>query len=117
MAGVAGTTLLWRGTFVDQIWTLNPNAHRQLAPMGRIVGVAFLVLAVALGVAAVGWFLQRLWGWRLAIAIITIQLVADLLNLLRGDFVRGPVGILVAGALLIYLLRRDVKTVFLARSV
>ena len=34
------------------------------------------------------------------------------MNLLRGDFVRGSIGILVAGALLVYLLRRDVKGTF-----
>ncbi|HVI80338.1 MAG TPA: hypothetical protein VM715_19720 [Candidatus Acidoferrum sp.] len=35
------------------------------------------------------------------------------MNLLRGDFVRGPIGILIAGALLIYLLRRAIKGTFL----
>lgn len=113
MAGLTGTTLLWPGTFLDRIWALNPTAYTQLGPMGRIVGAAFLFLAVALGAAAVGWFLRRLWGWRLAVAIIAIQVIGDMMNLLRGDFVRGPIGILVAGALLIYLLRRDVKGAFL----
>jgi hypothetical protein len=113
MAGLAGTTLLWRGTFLDRIWALNPTAYTQLAPMSRIIGAAFLFLAVALGGAAVGWFLRRLWGWGLAVAIISIQVVGDLMNLLRGDFVRGLIGILVAGALLIYLLRVDVKGTFL----
>jgi len=32
-------------------------------------------------------------GWRLAVALIAIQLIGDLMNLLRGDFVRGPIGI------------------------
>jgi len=113
MASLAGLTLAWRGTFLDRIWALNPTAYTQLAPLGRLVGAAFLLLAVALGVAAVGWFLRRLWGWQLAVAIIAIQLLGDLMNLLRGDFVRGPIGILIAGALLIYLLRRAIKGTFL----
>ena len=113
MASLAGTTLVWPGTFLDRIWVLNPTAYTQLAPLRRFVGPAFLLLAVALGAAAVGWFLRRLWGWRLAVAIIAIQLLGDLMNVLRGDFVRGPIGFLIAGALLIYLLRRDVKGMFL----
>ena len=113
MAGLAGTTLMWRGSFLDLIWALNPTAYQQLAPMDRSVGTAFLLLAVVLGAAAVGWFRRRLWGWRLAMGIIAIQVIGDLVNLLRGDFVRGPIGIAAAGVLLIYLLRRNVKRIFL----
>jgi len=113
MASLAGATLVSRGTFLDGIWLLNPSAYKQLVPLGRSVGAAFLLLAVALGAAAVGWFRRRLWGWKLAVSLIGIQVIGDILNLLRGDFVRGPTGIVVAGALLIYLLRRDVKGTFL----
>ena len=113
MASLAGITLVWRGTFLDRIWALNPTAYTQLAPLGPLVGAAFLLLAVALGAAALGWFLRRLRGWRLAVAIIAIQVIGDLMNVLRGDFVRGSIGMLVAGALLIYLLRREIKGTFL----
>lgn len=113
MASLAGTTLVWRGTFLDQIWLLNPTAYMQLEPSSRFVGPAFLLLGVALGAAAVGWFLRKLWGWRLAVAIIAVQVLGALMNLLRGDFVRGAAGFLIAGTLLIYLLRRDVKGMFL----
>lgn len=113
MASLAGTTFVWRGTFLDRIWTLNPTAYRQLVPWGRSVGAAFLLLAVALGAAAVGWFRRRLWGWRLAVAVIVIQIIGDTVNLLRGDFVRGLIGIVFAGALMIYLLRPEIEGTFL----
>ena len=113
MASLAGATLVCTGTFLDRIWALNPTAYMQLAPLRRFVGPIFLLLAVALGAAGVGWFLRRLWGWRLAVAIIAIQLIGDLMNVVRGDFVRGPIGFVLAGALLVYLLRREVKGTFL----
>ena len=113
MASLAGTTLVCRGTFLDDIWVLNPTAYRQLTPLSRSFGAVFLLLAVVLASAAVGWFRRRLWGWRLAIVVIVIQVIGDVVNLLRGDFVRGPIGIAVAGAVLIYLLRQDVKRLFL----
>jgi len=63
MAGLAAVTLLWRGTALDRLWALNPAAYRQLTPLGGIVGIFFLALAIALTTAGIGWFRRRLWGW------------------------------------------------------
>ncbi len=112
MASLAGTTLLWRGTPLDRMWTLNLRAYNQLAPRGRVVGPLFLLLGVALLAAGTGWYRRRRWGWGLTVVIITTQVLGDLLNAFRGDFVRGAVGFIVAGALLIYLLRQDVRSAF-----
>src|SRR5277367_4817613 len=71
MASLAATTLLWRGTVLDRVWALNPMAYRQLAPLGNAVGTFFLLLAVALATAGIGWFRHRLWGWKLSVVIIS----------------------------------------------
>lgn len=105
MAGFAGTTLLWRGTIADRVWQLNPMAYHQLAPLGTLIGVPFLVLSAALLAAGIGWFGRRLWAWRLAVAIIATQVIGDLFNALRGEFLKGALGVVIASALLIYLLR------------
>ena len=112
MAALAGTTLIWRGTALDRVWVLNATAYRQLAPLGRIVGILFLVLSATLAAAGTGWFRRRLWGWRLAVGIIATQLLGDLVNFLMGDFVRGGTGFAIAGALLLYLLRPKVRAAF-----
>ena len=52
-----------------------------------------------------------MWAFRLTVAVICTQLVGDLVNLVRGDLVRGGIGILVAGALLFYLLRSRIRTI------
>ena len=74
MASLAGLTLAFPGTAMDRIWILNSRAYQQLAPLGKEVGILFLLLAVTLAVAAAGWFLRRIWGWRLAVAIIATQI-------------------------------------------
>jgi len=109
MASLAGTTLVWRGTTLDRLWTLNPRAYKELAPHGKAAGIPFVFLGVTLVVAGMGWFKRRLWGWRLAVSIIAVQVLGDLVNAFMGDLVRGGVGFVIAGALLVYLLRPQVK--------
>ena|SRR2546426_8046563 len=112
MASLAGTTLTWPGTPLDRMWVLNPTAHRQLATLGKPAGILFLLLSATLAVAATGWFQRRLWGWRLAVAVIATQVLGDLVNFFRGDWLRGGVGFSIAAALLFYLLRPAVRAVF-----
>jgi hypothetical protein len=112
MASIAGTTLTWPGTFLDRLWALNPAAHKQLATFAKPAGILLLLLAATLALAATGWFKQRLWGWRLAVAVIATQVLGDLVNFFRGDYWRGGVGFSFASALLFYLLRPAVRAVF-----
>jgi len=114
MASLAGTTLIWRGTLLDQMWVLNRPAYRQLASLDETVGVPFLVLSAALAVSGVGWFTRRTWGWRLAVFLIATQVLGDLINIFMGHFVRGAVGVTIASALLLYLLRPGVRDAFAA---
>ena len=112
MASLAATTLLRRGTPLDRLWSLNPTAYNQLAPLGGIVGILFLALAATLITAGIGWFRRRLWGWRLAVVIIATQVLADVVNCVRGDWLRGGTGVIIAGALLLFLLQPRIRATF-----
>jgi hypothetical protein len=112
MAGLAAITLLSPGTPLDGLWVLNPIAYKRLAPLGRTAGILFLLLGAALTTAGVGWFRHRLWGWGLAVVIIAIQVVGDVVNCIRGDFLRGGIGVVIAGALLLFLLQPRIRGSF-----
>ena len=112
MASLAATTLLWRGTALDRLWALNPIAYKQLAPLGSMVGVFFLLLGAALTTAGIGWFRRRVWGWRVAVVIIATQVLGDVVNCVRGDLLRGGTGVIIAGALLMFLLQPKIKATF-----
>lgn len=112
IASLAGATLICRGTVLDRIWVLNPNAYNQLAPLGRLVGVAFVMLGAVMLVAGLGWIRRRLWGWRLGVAILAVQALGDLVNCLRGDFLRGGIGLVISVGLLLYLRSRTIRSCF-----
>jgi len=116
MALLAATTLLFAGTPLDRVWSLNPRAYRELAPFGKMAGVGFALLAATLALAAVGWFHRRSWGWRLAVALIAVQVLGNLFNLFRGRLVEGAAGVTIAGALLGYLLSKSIRNTFRART-
>ncbi len=113
MASLAAMTLIWRGTILDRAWALNPKAYQQLAPLRGNVGILFLLLSLALAATGIGWFRHRLWGWKLAVAIIGAQIVADMANAIRGELIRGGIGVVIAGALLFYLLSPRVRAAFI----
>jgi len=94
------------------VWSLNPTPYNQLAPLGAIVGIFFLALAAILITAGIGWFRRRLWGWRLAVVIISTQVLGDVVNCVRGDWLRGGTGVIIAGALLLFLLQPRIRAAF-----
>ena len=112
MAALAAGTLLWSGTVLDRVWRLNPTAHAQLLPHRHLFGPMFVVLSTALLLAGMGWFRRRRWSWRLTIAVLATQVLGDIANCIRGDFLGGGIGLIVAGALLLYLLQPTVRNAF-----
>jgi hypothetical protein len=56
MASLAGTTLVWRDSILDRVWAINAPAYARLAPLGKTVGIPFLLLGATLAVAGAGWF-------------------------------------------------------------
>jgi hypothetical protein len=115
MASLAGITLVWRGTALDRIWTLNPRAYNELAPLGERIGFLFLSLAAALAIAGTGWLKRRRWGWQLAVVIIGTQVLGDVTNIFYGRIIQGVVGVTIAGALLFYMTRPYVRASFVAK--
>ena len=71
-----------------------------------------MILALVLVVSGVGWFQHSLWGWRLAVAVIATQVIGDIVNLVRGDLLRGGIGVIIACALLLYLLTPRIRAAF-----
>jgi hypothetical protein len=116
MATFAGVTLIFPGTFLDRAWALNPVGHAGLTARGRWVGFLFPLLGLTLAAAGMGWLKRRRWGWVLAILLIGGNAAGDLVRLASGAWAAGTVGVLMAGALLVYMTRPGMRHFFRSRD-
>jgi uncharacterized membrane protein (DUF2068 family) len=112
MSAYAAVTLLIPGTFLDALWVLNEQGHAGLAELGRGAGLLFIVLSALLALAAVGWFRRQTWGWMLGVVIVALNIAGDIVNIFRGEGLKGVVGVGIAGVLLIYMTRAGVRNYF-----
>lgn len=112
MAAYAAVTLLKPGTVLDRLWALNETGHAQLATLGKSAGLGFVVLSALMFTTAIGWFRRRYWGWLLGTTIIAINATGDLINGVMGEWLKGAVGVAIAGLLLFYMTRSGVRHYF-----
>ena len=113
IALAVGVALLFPGTFLDRMWIYNQMAHAAFQAVGRIAGVGFLLLALAVGVTALGLSGGRRWAWRVAILIFALNGIGDLFGLLAtGDLIRSGSGLVIAIGFVFVLLRRNVRASF-----
>lgn len=117
MAAYAAVTLLEPGTVLDRLWALNSTGHARLATLGKVAGLGFVALSAMLAAASVGWFRRRYWGWILGTTIIAINAAGDLANLVMGEHWKGAVGVAIAGLMLVYMTRNEVRGYFCAAEI
>ena len=95
--------LAFQGSFLDSIWKLRPDARADFDEMGDWSVALMAAVGAALGLAAFGLARGAEWGRRLALGVLTVNLVGDLANVIfRGD-VRTLIGLPI-GALMIWYL-------------
>lgn len=109
---VVGAALLWPGSTLEVIWKLYPARRSLLIPYRAWLGPVFLILAIAMLCTSIGCFRRRNWGWWLAVAIFLINGLGDAGQFLIGHFFEGGIGVAVAGVILFYLSRPQVRETF-----
>ena len=112
LAGTAAVSLALPGGVLEPMWSLNPRGHEGLA---GVHGWGVLLLAaasVACGTAGVGMWRCRPWGHATALVLLVVQLGGDILNVVSGVEPRAIIGVPIVVALLVYLTRSNVRSVF-----
>lgn len=114
MAGTTGLALLFPVRYWAPMWRLNPEAHSAFQAMGPWAIVLMVCVAIACAIAATGIWNRALWGHRVAITILFVNMIGDAGNaIVRGDF-RALIGIPIAAAMIGYLLTPGIRKTFVA---
>ena len=91
---------------------MNPRARSAFSGLGVAAPALLVLVSGACGIASVGILRRRRWGHRVAVGLISVNLVGDAVNAALGIEPRAAVGVPIAGALLFYLLSRRVRGYF-----
>jgi hypothetical protein len=108
--------LLTPGGPLEPMWRLNPRAQQEFGRLGGWALVLLLPVASACGLASIGLWRRRRYGYFLAVVLLVANLIGDIVNVLLDVERRAVVGIPIAAAILIYLFSRPVRQRFLARG-
>jgi hypothetical protein len=109
---VSAVSLLFPGGLLEPMWRLNPRAREAFAGMGAWAVVLMCVVSAACAAAALGLWRGARWGYRLAFALLVVNLLGDLVNVLTGTEPRALVGVPIVVLILLYLLSKRVRRFF-----
>jgi len=107
MSGLTIFLLLFPGTELDSLWRLNPDAHAAFTSVGGMSVLLMSIVGVSCGATAIGLWKGKRWAIRLALIVLSINIVGDLFNsVIRHDY-RALIGLPVGGVMILYLLHRE----------
>lgn len=98
--------LAFPGGSLEPIWRLRPDARVEFQKIGNWSVGLMAVVGVACGLSAIGLARNAEWGRRLAIGVLTVNLIGDSLNALLRHDPRTLIGLPIAGLMIWYLLTR-----------
>ncbi|MCI0415271.1 hypothetical protein L0222_21065 [bacterium] len=107
--------LLFPESFLQSMWRLNPRARLAFDSMGTWAVILLESVSAACAFAAVGLWSGKLWGYRLAIALLAVNLIGDIYSTASGTEPRAAIGIPIVVAILLLVTTPATRTFFHAR--
>ncbi len=110
MCALTSGLLLFPGTALDSLWRLNPDAHVAFQSIGSWSIVLMVTVGTACFLAAIGLWQGALWVSRVALIILTVNIMGDLINaLFRHDY-RALIGLPIGAVMIFYLVRSKTQS-------
>jgi len=97
--------LAFPGSVFDIIWRLRPEARIGFDEFGQWAIGLMAAVGAACGLAAYGLARRAEWGRRIALCVLTVNLVGDMFNAVFHD-PRSIIGLPIGGLMIWYLIRR-----------
>jgi hypothetical protein len=97
--------LAFPGGLLESIWRLKPEVRVEFQELGRWSIALMAVVGAACGLAAIGLAKNAEWGRRLAIVILTLNLIGDSLNAFLRHDPCTLIGLPIGGLMIWYLVR------------
>lgn len=95
--------LAFPGGMLEPIWRLRPDARTEFQEIGTWSIILMAAVGAACGLSAFGLARRAEWGRRLAVGVLTVNLVGDAFNaVFRGDL-RTLIGMPIAALMIWYL--------------
>jgi hypothetical protein len=95
--------LAFPGGILEPIWRLRPDAQTEFQEIGTWAVALMAAVGAACGLSAFGLARGAEWGRRLAMGVLTVNLVGDAFNaVFRGDL-RTLIGMPIGGLMIWYL--------------
>jgi hypothetical protein len=97
---------------LEPLWRLNPDAHAGFQAMGKLSFLLMTIVGLACASTAIGLAARAEWGRRLAIGVLSANLLGDLGNVIARHDYRTLIGLPIAATLIVYLSSKRVQRVF-----
>ena len=116
MSFTAFVSLLFPGSFLEPMWRLNPRAREGFTSIGAWAVVLMCAVCLACALAATGLWRGARWGYLLAVALLLINLLGDIANVVTGTEPGALIGIPVVLAIIAFLISRRVRVFFASHA-
>src|SRR5947208_16923805 len=80
MCALTIVLLIFPGSPLNSLWTLNPDDRVAFQSLGKAAIWLMLVVGAGCAFAAIGLWRRSLWGIRIALVILSLNIFGDLLN-------------------------------------
>jgi uncharacterized membrane protein (DUF2068 family) len=108
----SGISLIFPNSFLQPMWRLNPRALDAFNQMGAWAFILLFTVSMACAFSAIGLWQGKLWGYRLAISMLVVNLIGDTYNFLSGIERRAVIGIPIVIVIIFLITNPKTKSFF-----